>query len=262
MRCASLIKLEFCFVSRLSPGSHVPSHSHPVLEIVYYAQGTGGIAFSGQRWDFSKNDFHIAPAGVAHEQNNTSELVAICVGVSGSGLEGLVGTWSDPAGELRDPMNRLASELVAKKASYELIAQGLLAQVVGLTRRVIQTKTSVSPVTSAQRIEKAMHIIRESEGKVSLASLSDTLYLSKDYLRHLVKKSTGQSPLRHIIASRMEKACRLLETTPLTVAVIAEECGFNDVYYFSKFFKRNAKLPPSAYRRQKQNLARKRASVR
>ncbi len=244
------MKLEFCFVSRHRPGAWVRSHSHNVLEIVYYVEGEGEIAFNDQRWRFAENDFHIAPAGVAHEQRNTVELAAICVGVSGSGLEDLAGTWRDNAGGLRYPLKLLASELDAKESSYELVAQGLLSQIVGLARRIVQTGAPTAGTTNAGRIEKALHIIRENEGDVSLDDLSDTLYLSKDHLRHLVKRTTGQSPLRHIIASRMEKARRLLETTELTVAEVAERCGFNDVFYFSKFFKRNAKLPPAAYRRQ------------
>ena len=175
---------------------------------------------------------------------------AICVGVSGSGLEDLAGAWRDPSGTLRYPLELLARELNAKETAYELIANGLLSQIVGLTRRVIQSAPSTDSARS-ERIEKALHIIRENDGNVSLDELSDTLFISKDYLRHLVKKTTGQSPLRHAIASRMEKAKHLLATTRLTVAEVAAECGFNDVYYFSKFFKRNAKLPPAAYRKQR-----------
>jgi len=244
------MKLEFCFVSRHRPGMLVKSHSHVALEIVYYVEGEGEVAFDGKSWDFAAYDFHIAPAGVPHRQKNLTELNAICVGVSGSGLDDLAGTWRDTSGTLRYPLELLARELNAKEAAYELIANGLLAQIVGLTRRVIQSAPSTANARS-ERIEKALHIIRENEGNVSLDELSDTLFISKDYLRHLVKKTTGQSPLRHAIASRMEKAKHLLETTSLTAAEVAAECGFNDVYYFSKFFKRNAKLPPAAYRQQR-----------
>ena len=242
------MKLEFCFTSRLRPGFHVKSHSHKALEIVYYLEGDGEIAFSDRCWDFSENSFHIAPAGTAHEQRNSTEMNAFCLGVSGSGLEDVSGTWRDHTGMLRYPLELLLSELNAKQDSYEIIAQGLLAQIVGLTRRLISSHPPSGDINS-RRIDKALHIIREKQGQVSLDKLSDTLYISKDYLRHLVKSTTGQSPLRHIISSRMEKAKHLLESTRLTVAEVAAECGFNDVYYFTRFFRRNAKLPPAAYRK-------------
>jgi len=125
-----------------------------------------------------------------------------------------------------------------------------MEQIVGLTRRIIISQASEDETPKNEKIDKALQIIRENEGRVSLDKLSDTLYISKDYLRHLVRKSTGQSPLRHIISSRMEKAKRLLETTGIPIGEVSAECGFNDVYYFSRFFKRNAKLPPAAYRKK------------
>ncbi len=248
------MKLEFCFVSRLNPGTLVKSHCHDALEIVYYAEGRGNIAFDSRSWNFSECDFHIAPAGIFHRQKNTEDLCAICLGISGSGLEELAGTWRDHSGGMRYPLEQLVKELNAKEQSYELIANGLLEQIVGLTRRVIVSQAAGSQVPVKNgKIDKALHIIRENEGRVSLDNLSDTLYISKDYLRHLVRKSTGQSPLRHIISSRMEKAKRLLEKTDKPIGDIADECGFNDIYYFSRFFKRNAKLPPAAYRKKHRN---------
>ena len=238
------MKLEFCFLSKLAPGSVVPPHAHNVLEIVYYKTGVGEIVVGGDVWKFSENVFHIALANVAHRQTNRTALEAICVGVSGSRLEDLAGTWHDYGGQIRQPMEQLLRELNARQNYFDVVTNGLLNQIVGLCRRVIQDGGE----TDVDRIGKALKMIRASAGKISVEDLSETLYISKDYLRHLVKKTTGQSPLRHIIDSRMKKARQLLETTDLTVAQIADQCGFNDVYYFSRFFKRNAKLPPTAYR--------------
>ncbi len=245
------MKLEFCFLTRLNPGVLVKSHTHDALELVYYTEGRGQISFNRQCWDFAEHDFHIAPAGMFHRQKNTEELCAICVGVRGSVLEELSGVWHDHSGVLRYPLEQLVKELNAKQESSELITNGLLGQIIGLTSRIISSHSSgaESPEKN-EKIDKALHIIRENEGRVSLDDISDTLYISKDYLRHLVRKSTGQSPLRHIISSRMEKAKRLLETTDKSVGDVAAECGFNDIYYFSRFFKRNAKLPPAAYRKK------------
>ncbi|OGV56247.1 MAG: hypothetical protein A2X45_12190 [Lentisphaerae bacterium GWF2_50_93] len=226
------------------------SHCHNALEIVYYTEGRGRISFDSRSWDFSEHDFHIAPAGMFHKQNNTDELCAICIGVSGSGLEELTGTWHDFSGALRYPLEQLVKELNAKNESYEQITNGLLEQIVGLTRRIIVSQAKAEEAPKSEKIDKALHIIRENEGRISLDNISDTLYISKDYLRHLVRKSTGQSPLRHIISSRMEKAKRLLETTEKPIGEVADACGFNDIYYFSRFFKRNAKLPPAAYRKK------------
>ena len=68
-----------------------------------------------------------------------------------------------------------------------------------------------------------------------------------------VISSTFDEPAsRHVQVAEivMEKAKRLLETTDKSIGDVAIECGFNDIYYFSRFFKRNAELPPAAYRKK------------
>jgi len=244
------MKLEFCFLATLDAGTVVDYHSHHALEIVYYKKGGGEIAFKDRKWDFSENTFHIAPAHIAHRQSNRTAMESICVGVSGSGLETLSGTWNDTAGQLRYPLEELRNELNGKKTACECIAHGLLGQIVGLCRRVIQDSEKSESKLRTKKVDAALHMIRKSEGKISVETLSETLYLSKDYLRYLVKKNTGESPINHIIRARMQKACHLLETSELAVSQIADRCGFNDVYYFSKFFKQHARFSPSAYRRK------------
>jgi len=50
---------------------------------------------------------------------------------------------------------------------------------------------------------------------------------------------------------RLDRAAQLLLTTELQVSECAAECGYADVYHFSRAFKRVFGSPPSAYRREK-----------
>jgi len=241
--------LEFLFVSCHLPGATVDYHSHRALEIVYYTEGEGELRIENQEGSFSPGDFHVAPEGCRHRQHNNTELRAICLGVSGSGLEDLCGIWRDASGILRYPCEKLLMEHKDKEPGWELVSKGLLMQIAGSIRRIVSSPKTQSPQRKGL-VEQALHIIRESDGRLSLEELSDTLYISKDYLRHLITRNTGRSPLQHIISSRMGKAQKLLLQGKGSVAEIASLCGFSDVYYFSKLFKRHFKLPPASYRRK------------
>ncbi|MCF7817417.1 MAG: helix-turn-helix transcriptional regulator [Kiritimatiellales bacterium] len=74
--------------------------------------------------------------------------------------------------------------------------------------------------------------------------------ISKDYLRHLFRHYADQSPMRTIITTRIEHAKDLLHNDELTVAMVAEECGFESIYYFSRLFKEVTGQTPSGFRQK------------
>ena len=57
----------------------------------------------------------------------------------------------------------------------------------------------------------------------------------------------GITPGRYVTVRRIEYAKKLLSSKELSVSDAAELCGFSDVYYFSKVFKREAGTTPSEY---------------
>jgi AraC-like DNA-binding protein len=57
----------------------------------------------------------------------------------------------------------------------------------------------------------------------------------------------GITPGRYVTVQRTEYAKKLLSSKELSVGNVAELCGFSDVYYFSKVFKREVGVPPSEY---------------
>ncbi|MBO9620944.1 MAG: helix-turn-helix domain-containing protein [Niabella sp.] len=59
---------------------------------------------------------------------------------------------------------------------------------------------------------------------------------------HLV--STGSSPIDYFIRLKLQYACRLLKQSDLKIGEISVEPGYDDVFYFSRLFKKNnRKLP-------------------
>lgn len=74
--------------------------------------------------------------------------------------------------------------------------------------------------------------------------------VSAAHFRRLFGKEAGMSPVQYLLKLQMQQAAQLLVTTPLPVKIVAEHCGFTDIYYFSKLFKRHMGRPPRQYRLQ------------
>ncbi len=86
--------------------------------------------------------------------------------------------------------------------------------------------------------------------KISLDNLSSTFFLSKFYLTKLFKEQYGVTISDYILDLRIHRAKELLRFSNQSLEEIASECGFYDLPYFSRKFKKAEGITPSAYRNQ------------
>ncbi|HBK47194.1 MAG TPA: AraC family transcriptional regulator [Xanthomonadaceae bacterium] len=86
--------------------------------------------------------------------------------------------------------------------------------------------------------------------RYSLGELARAFHLSSRTLLRRFGAETGRTPLELLQDLRVEKARRLLETTTLSVAQVAEQVGYLDVATFSRLFARRTQLTPAAFRRK------------
>ena len=70
-----------------------------------------------------------------------------------------------------------------------------------------------------------------------------------NYVSSLISAATGMSLHRYLLFIRISNAIDLLETTGLSIGSIAQQTGFDDVCYFSKYFRKLTGLAPRDYRR-------------
>ena len=84
----------------------------------------------------------------------------------------------------------------------------------------------------------------------SLQQLADEFHLNLFYLSHLYKKVTGYSIINHLTFYRLAAAKKYLATTDTGIGTIVERCGFTDASNFSRTFKKEIGLTPSAFRKK------------
>lgn len=109
---------------------------------------------------------------------------------------------------------------------------------------------SVAGSAKEALVEEAVKFIdaHYSRCDMSLTLLSQNLLISPAYLSSIFKKIKGISINQYLTQSRLDKARELLSGTSLTLTEIAERVGYNDLFYFSKVFKRYFGVAPSAYK--------------
>ncbi len=75
-----------------------------------------------------------------------------------------------------------------------------------------------------------------------------TVNLSRSRFTYLYKSFFGISPGEDLLTERINMACHLLISTNLNITQIAGRVGYNNIYHFSKQFKKGTKLSPTIYR--------------
>ena len=83
---------------------------------------------------------------------------------------------------------------------------------------------------------------------IGIKEIARGLGISQSHLRARFRASCGVSLGRHLRRLRLERACGLLRLTPNRVSEIAEQCGFNSIYSFSRAFRAAFGQSPMAYR--------------
>lgn len=84
--------------------------------------------------------------------------------------------------------------------------------------------------------------------KITLDMIGKKFHISKYYLCHIFKETTGMSIMSYILNQRIAYAKNLIINTDETISEIAIASGFSCFSYFSRIFKESEKLSPREFR--------------
>lgn len=132
--------------------------------------------------------------------------------------------------EIHQSLSSLLTEIMKDCWNPEVIHQGSISV------------TNIEPLRN--------YLSEHYKEKLSLDELSSIFFLSKFYLTKRFKEQYGVTISDYILDQRIHHAKELLRFSDLTLDEISSECGFYDLPYFSRKFKKAEGITPSAYRNQ------------
>ena len=101
--------------------------------------------------------------------------------------------------------------------------------------------------------ETCKYVQKNFHRNISISELAENVSFSPSHFSRLFRKAANTTPAEYIISVRLANAKLLLAESDLTVAQIAEMCGFSDASYFSFYFKKTFSVTPIEYRLTKKN---------
>lgn len=101
------------------------------------------------------------------------------------------------------------------------------------------------------RLKRAIDFMdRNYRFSPSLGAVAGTVHLAPNAFHRLFRSCTGITPFEYMERRRFDDARRLLGDGSLTIAQVAEQCGYINPLYFSRVFRRRFSCPPSTFREE------------
>ncbi len=234
------------------------SNWHENLEIELCRDGEGYVLLGGSKNNIEKNDFIVINSNIVHYTGSESNLNYTCLIIDSKFCKNADIDHTQLVFETHfksEKMLELFNQIIecfndesspCRSAKLQMTVLRILIEL-----RQNHTVSEVPlPKThnSFEAVKQTMIYIRENYAqKLTLETLSKNVYLDKYSLSRGFKKLTGQTVVEFLNNFRCEKAIELISNgTPVNEA--ARICGFNNMSFFTKTFKKYIGKLPSEYK--------------
>lgn len=262
--------IEFHHVDGSHPRYQMPFHWHMDYELLRVMSGTFTLSLDEKTLHLHAGDVVLIQDGVLHG-GTPADCVYECIDFDLTAFlqNSAVGTrqtddilnhrvtlqsmFSADSAEAK-LIHCLFDTLESPSAGVEFLTQGLIFELLGLLLQNHRyTETDARTVHSNRRIcrlKNALRLIRERyDTPLTLEQLSSAAEMSPKYFCRFFAALTGRTPIDYLNYYRVECACTQLLYGDESVTEIALACGFNDLSYFVKTFKRYKGVTPKQFRK-------------
>lgn len=141
---------------------------------------------------------------------------------------------------------------VEEPPGYEFQIRGALSELVFLLtshRPAEASRPSGKALREEERIKVMLQYIQEHYASpLSTAAIARSAMVSESECLRCFRSVIGTPPVQYVKQFRLQKAAELLVSTSWSVSEIGAQCGYEDASYFTKTFREEKGVTPSAYR--------------
>ena len=263
--------LYYTFKETLTEDSNIHTHDHP--QIVYAYSGKGMYYVDGTTYDIESGDMIIVNPGIEHGHifsNPDDPAVLLIVGYSFNFQEKEKNGFYLPDNTplihtsvtFRTALIKNANTMLFENSNHfpgrTVMLNSCLTQILVLLYRELN-QTNEQPISYDLENYNKAYLVKQIETylathyyeKITLDQIAQNMYLSPVYISKIFKEETGESPINYLINIRLEKAKELLTPDNIdSIKSIANQVGYEDVYHFSKLFKKYYGISPLYYKKQ------------
>lgn len=273
-------------VNRVSESFELGEHNHEFVEINYVSEGSGFQHIGGRILPVAKGDLFYLPIGSSHVFRPASaapkrkHLIVYNIIFNMSFVRRLLNAFPlddgmqrfltatypaqpwlhvrDAGGVFQQLFDTLYDEFARKKPDYLLLIQAEVVRLLVLLRRsgaelgqAFGASAASGGTKPADPFERFVAYVREHACEpLALPALAAEAGLSERQFRRRFVAFAGMGFTDFVQKLRIERSCDRLLATIDSVAAIARDCGYQDIKFFNRLFKKRTGMTPGQYRKR------------
>ncbi len=249
------MKIELLDVTRAKhpPSTVFQKHHHPWFEFNYISEGIFQTEMNGTAFVCKSGQGLLIPPGAEHTQKSGCD-----------GDDGICMRWQISAvkNEISDDTLRFLEtitypypeslavnmDILLGLGEDNFLNDSILLHFILSIYIKWQHTTENRVPTHRISYQAILYMEEYLQNRIRASDVARALNMSHRTLSRIFKKETGVSITEKLHELRMNKACKLLRETELSVSEIAEATGFENIHYFSGTFKKTARISPKQFR--------------
>lgn len=246
-----ITKLLYCSKIYTKPAETLSNNGRHAHALVYFIDGNSDYIYDNKLYSASAGSVLFLPKDKPYliERHSVAECIYIdFYAESDEPLSPFVRNYPNTA-HFRDVFSNILSLYKQKRIGYESEMMSLVYKIISMIQ--IADRTAYLPNIKYRKISDAVDFINKNytSGDIKISTLAKMSRVSPRYFGELFSVFFGVSPKEYIIRMQLDTAKNLLISSSEKISDIAEACGFGDVYYFSKIFKKSTGKTPSEFRK-------------
>jgi len=223
------------------------------IDIIYVLSGAATYTVENQSYNLKQGSLLCIPRGSLRSAITYPDNLMECYSVSfqffdKTGAEGFlpmpIFTQIGIQPDIISLFGDLNNSWLRRNPGYKIKSGAFLMLIIHRLYELVLFKEH--PVIIDARINKAVRFITDNYYEdITVETVSEVTGLHPNYFGNLFKSSTGFTFRRFLTAIRINYAENLLKGGLHNITEVAERCGFPDVCYFSRVYKKERGIPPS-----------------
>lgn len=148
---------------------------------------------------------------------------------------------------------------VREAAGYEFEVRNALSGIIShlfLKSPAQEGELSEKVLRDEERMKRMLQYIQTHyEEELTAAQIAQSASVSVSECLRCFHHTIGIPPIQYVLQHRIQMAAGMLTETEKKIADIGMQCGFQDMSYFARVFRRFRGCTPSEYRKQRQNTS-------
>jgi AraC-like DNA-binding protein/mannose-6-phosphate isomerase-like protein (cupin superfamily) len=253
----------------------VPNHWHNEMEIIYIKKGKGTVSIDMHSHYVEAGDIIIVIPGQLHsisqldkysmEYENiifsTDMLISkisdtletdffIPLLAGNIAIKNLITADDDIYNELALCLNKADNICRTFPKGYKLALKACLYEFFFV---IYTNSEEISETKSNKNVDRIKTILNYLEANyrhdISIEEIADVCGFSSSHFMKFFKKNMGDSFINYLNDYRLSMAARTLLSSDDNIIDIAADCGYDNLSYFNRIFKKKYGVTPSTYRK-------------